>query len=95
VYILKDRTATLGKITRMLYINLGVYTSILIIVSLAIGLAITRNVINPVVGLTRTADEISMGKLSEKVEVPGAKDEIATLAKSIDRMRVSMKKLLE
>ena len=95
VYILKDRTETLGKITRTLFINLAVYVSILIVVSLTIGLAITRNVINPVLGLTRTADEISMGKLSEKVDVPGAKDEIATLAKSIDRMRISMKKLLE
>jgi hypothetical protein len=36
-----------------------------------------------------------MGKLVERVEVRGAKDEIATLTKSIDRMRVSMKKLLE
>jgi len=95
VYILKDRTETLGKLTRTLYINLGVYVSILIVVSLGIGFAITRNVINPVLELTRTADEISMGKLAVKVEVPGAQDEIATLAKSIDRMRVSMKKLLE
>jgi methyl-accepting chemotaxis protein len=95
LYILKDRTETLGKIRRTLIINLAVYITILIIVSLAIGLAITRNVIDPVVGLTRTADEISMGKLSEKVEVPGKDDEIATLAKSIDRMRVSMKKLME
>jgi HAMP domain-containing protein len=95
LYILKDRTETLGKITRTLYINLVVYASILIIVSLAIGFAITQNVINPVLGLTRTADAISMGKLSEKVDVPGAKNEIAMLAKSIDRMRVSMKKLLE
>jgi len=95
VYILKDRTETLARITRTLYINLVVYASILIIVSLAIGFAITRNVINPVLELTRTADAISMGKLSEKVDVPGAKDEIAILAKSIDRMRVSMKKLLE
>ncbi len=95
VYILKDRTETLGKITRTLYINLAVYVSILIVVSLAIGFAITRNVVNPVLELTRTADEISMGKLSGTVEVPGAQDEIATLAKSIDRMRISMKKLLE
>jgi methyl-accepting chemotaxis protein len=95
LYILKDRTETLGKIRRTLIINLAVYITILIIVSLAIGLAITRNVIDPVVGLTRTADEISMGKLSEKVEVPGKDDEIATLAKSIDRMRISMKKLME
>lgn len=95
LYILKDRTEMLGRIKRTLVINLVVYISILVIVSLAIGLAITRNVINPVVGLTQTADAISMGKLSEKVEIGEAKDEIATLAKSIDRMRVSMKKLLE
>ncbi len=95
LYIVKDRTETLGKIRRTLYINLGVYGTILIIVSLSIGFAITRNVINPVVELTRTADDISMGKLSDKVDVEGAKDEIATLAKSIDRMRVSMKKLME
>jgi methyl-accepting chemotaxis protein len=95
LYLLKDRTETLAKIKRSLYINIAVYASILVIVSLAIGFAITRNVINPVIGLTRMADEISMGKLSDKVDVPGAKDEIATLAKSIDRMRVSMKKLLE
>lgn len=95
VYALRDRTETLKEITRTLFINLVVYVIILVVVSLAIGYAITRNVINPVLGLTRTADAISMGKLSEKVEVPDAKDEIATLAKSIDRMRVSMKKLLE
>lgn len=95
LYILKDRTETLAKIKRTLVINLAVYITILIVVSLAIGFAVTRNVINPVVGLTRIADAISMGKLSEKVEVPGAQDEISTLAKSIDRMRVSMKKLLE
>lgn len=94
LYILKDRTDTLVKITRSLYINLAVYVSILIVVSLAIGFTITRNVITPVVELTRTADEISMGKLSTKVEVAGA-EEIGTLAKSIDRMRVSMKKLME
>ncbi len=95
LYILKDRTTTLSKIRRTLLVNLAVYVTILIIVSLAIGLAIAKNVIDPVVSLTRTADAISMGKLTEKVDVPGAKDEIATLAKSIDRMRVSMKKLLE
>jgi len=95
LYIVKDRTETLAKIRKTLYINLGVYGTILIIVSLAIGFAITKNVINPVVELTRTADDISMGKLSDKVDVEGAKDEIATLAKSIDRMRVSMKKLME
>jgi methyl-accepting chemotaxis protein len=95
IYLVKDRTETLGKIRKTLYINLGVYGTILIIVSLAIGYAITHNVINPVVDLTKIADDISMGKLTERVEVEGARDEIATLSKSIDRMRVSMKKLME
>jgi HAMP domain-containing protein len=40
------------------------------------------------------ADDISMGKLSEKIEVT-SNDEISQLAKSIDRLRLSVKKLLE
>ncbi|MCK7507560.1 MAG: HAMP domain-containing protein [Desulfobacterales bacterium] len=44
--------------------------------------------------LATTVNAISMGNLTQKVEVT-TKDELAGLAKSIDRMRVSMKRLLE
>ncbi|HTG00976.1 MAG TPA: cache domain-containing protein [Nitrospirota bacterium] len=95
LYLVKDRTDMLNKIRKTLYINFAVYVTILVIVSWAIAATITRNVVRPVVDLTQTADDISMGKLGDRIDVEGAKDEIATLAKSIDRMRVSMKKLME
>lgn len=94
LYILKDQTALLGKIRRVLIINVAVYFGILLIISLAINFSLKKTVINPVLELTRVADDISMGKLTEKIEVE-SNDEISTLAKSIERMRVSMKKLLK
>jgi HAMP domain-containing protein len=94
LYVLKDRTALLAKIRNVLLINVAMYFSLLIVISLAINISLNKTVINPVLSLTKTADEISMGKLSEKIEAK-TNDEISMLAKSIDRMRVSMKKLLE
>ncbi|HTZ16844.1 MAG TPA: cache domain-containing protein [Dissulfurispiraceae bacterium] len=94
LYVLKDRTAIVGKIRKSLVINVAIYLLMLVLVSVVIGYTITKNVINPVISLTSAADDISMGKLADKVEIKGAKNEIAVLAKSIDRMRVSMKKLL-
>jgi methyl-accepting chemotaxis protein len=92
--VFKDQTELLNKINRVLIINIAIYLSILFVISGAINFSLKRTVINPVIELTKAADEVSMGKLSEKIEVK-TNDEIETLAKSIDRMRVSMKKLLE
>ncbi len=94
IYVLKDRTVFVNKIRKTLVVNIGIYLLMLVLVSVVIIYGITSNVINPVIALTNAADDISMGKLTEKVEIKGAKNEIAVLAKSIDRMRVSMKKLL-
>ena len=44
--------------------------------------------------LTEASVDLSMGKLNQKIEIK-TNDEIEDLAKSIDRMRISMKKLLE
>ncbi len=95
LYVLKDKTALSRQITKTLVINLLAYILIIVFVAAAIGYGMTRNVIDPVIALTKAADNISMGKLSDKVEIKGVKGELATLAKSIDRMRASMKKLLE
>ena len=54
-----------------------------------------KYVIDPLVELTKSADEISMGKTGEKIDIKNARGEIAVLAKSIERMRITMKKLLE
>lgn len=92
--VFKDQTELLNKIKRAFIINIVIYFSILIVISAAFNFSLTRTVINPVLALTKSADEVSMGKLSEKIEIK-TNDEISTLAKSLDRMRVSMKKLLE
>jgi len=94
LYIFKDQTELLAKIHRVLIINMVVYFSILLAISIAINFSLKNTVIDPVLTLTKKAEEISMGKLTEKIDV-NTNDEIATLAKAIDRMRVSMKKLLE
>jgi HAMP domain-containing protein len=94
LYIFKDQTELLNELRRVLTVNVAIYVSILLAISLAINFSLNKTVINPVLMLTKAADEVSMGKLSEKIAVE-TNDEIATLAKSIDRMRASMKKLLE
>jgi methyl-accepting chemotaxis protein len=92
--VFKDQTELLGKIRRVLLINIVIYATLLMIISLAINFSLKKTVIDPVLSLTKAADEVSMGKLGDKIEVQ-SNDEISTLAKSLDRMRVSMKKLLE
>ena len=89
-----DRTAVLAKIRRTLTINIAVYASILALVSVVINISLRNTVIHPVIALTNAADAVSMGKLADKIEIK-SNDELETLAKSLDRMRISMKKLLE
>ena len=92
--IFMDRTAVLAKIRRTLTINIAVYASILALVSVVINISLRNTVIHPVIALTNAADAVSMGKLADKIEIK-SNDELETLAKSLDRMRISMKKLLE
>ena len=92
--VLMNQTAVVSKIRLTLFINMLIYAALLILISVAINFSLKKTVIGPVVNLTKVADDISMGKLSEKIEV-SSNDEIATLAKSIDRLRLTVKKLLE
>jgi methyl-accepting chemotaxis protein len=94
LYVMKDRTVVLGKIYKSLAINLIVFLVALSAIVFAISGSISKNVIEPVVYLSHVADEISKGKVGEKVEMKTG-DEIETLAKSVDRLRVSMKMFLE
>ncbi len=53
-----------------------------------------RSVIKPILQLAEVADKISMGELETPVEVK-AKGEVALLADSIERMRISVKAAIE
>ena len=93
LYVIKDRTVVLGKIYKSLAINLLVFLVVLLIIAFAISRSINKTVVEPVVKLANIANDISMGKVGEKVEIKTG-DEIENLAKSIDRLRVSMKMFL-
>lgn len=95
LFVIRDKTGLVAQTLKALAVNLAIYAVIVLLVAAAIGYGMTRNVISPLMALTRAADDISLGKLADKVEIKNAKGEIAALAKSVDRMRVSMKKLLE
>lgn len=95
MYITKERILSTITTIKILGINIVAYVLILILISILIGYGMNKYVINPIIALTNAADNISMGKTSEKVKIENAKGEIAVLAKSIERMRVTMKKLLE
>lgn len=95
IYITKERILSTFTIFKILGVNVIAYIVILIIISILIGYGMHKYVINPIIALTNAADNISMGKTSEKIQIQNARGEIAILAKSIERMRITMKKLLE
>ncbi|MDK9708919.1 MAG: HAMP domain-containing protein [Desulforhopalus sp.] len=93
IYVMKDRTVVLSKIYKSLAINVIVFILVLTAIVYAISRSINKTVIEPVVRLSSATNDISKGKVGEKIEIPTG-DEIETLAKSIDRLRVSMKLFL-
>lgn len=95
VYLIKERILNPVKVFTILGINVVVYIAMLIIIALLIGYGMNKFVINPIIALTKATEEISMGKVAQRVEVKDARGEIAVLARAIERMRITMKKLLE
>lgn len=74
---------------------LGIITSVGILLSIFVALIIiTTQITRPVLYLTRSAENISMGNLDLSIEVK-VKNELQILAQAIDRMRESLKTCLE
>lgn len=62
---------------------------------LGIGGFLSRSVVSPILALSQRAEEISLGKnLDEKIDL-GTRDEIGMLAQSVNRLRISVQKMLE
>lgn len=71
----------------------GLGAAILLVAILIISLTLNKTIIRPIVELSKRAEEISIGeKLDEKIVYSG-KDEISELAKSINRLRISINKM--
>jgi len=93
----KDMVSALeeaGRIqTRTLFLVAG-FTIAVAILGVALAWGITRSVTRPVRRLVEVADNISMGDLDMPVQVT-SRDEIGELQESIERMRLSLKTVLE
>jgi HAMP domain-containing protein len=62
----------------------------LVLVGAAVSVLLARGIIRPILSLTRVADRISMGDLDAPIGVD-TRDEIGDLARSLGRMRASLK----
>ena len=66
-----------------------------VVVALFCGLYLTRKSMNPVAGLTRTAEAIRrVGDLSRRIKVGKGRDEITTLSRTFNRMLDSIEQLV-
>ena len=79
---------------RYLGLLLAVVAVLAAAASAATGLLVARGIARPVLDLSRAADRISLGDLDAKIAVR-SRDEIGTLAESIERMRTSLKAAIE
>ena len=70
------------------------FTLAAVILGVALAWWVVRSVTRPVRRLAEVADNISMGDLDMSIEVT-SRDEIGELQESIERMRVSLKTVLE
>ena len=100
----KPATAILGKMNQMEGIYAAQYSKkvalflVIVLLDLAVLLGVvylySTSVVRPIRRLSDVADRISMGDLEATVAVEG-KDEVAKLARSIERMRTSVKTAIE
>ncbi|MCS7163730.1 MAG: hypothetical protein NZ845_01860 [Thermodesulfovibrio sp.] len=95
IYFVKESIISPVKIFKILGINIMFCIIILIVTFLLAKFMMNKYLINPLVRIVRITEEISMGKVSQKLEVKNAVEEIAILGKSIERIRITMKRLLD
>lgn len=70
---------------RLLWVGGGILTLVLVS-SVAIGYLLSRIALNPIANIERTASRIGVGNLSERIEDPNTKDELASLTVFLNEM---------
>lgn len=85
------RSESLARTTRSIML---VVSMVIFILSVVLGLFLSRSISNPLTKLKESADKISKGNLGEPVEVK-TQDEIGELAESFDNMRYSLKMVID
>ncbi len=70
-------------------------TAGIVLLMLLIWIFFSRYIVKPVIMLEQRATEISLGKNLNESIVISASDEIGSLGRAVDRLRISIKKMLE
>lgn len=93
VYIPVSQAMEAAKKSAAILILIGAGT--LLVVLIGISAYITKAVVNPVVMLSNRTEEISLGKNLTDPIAHDSNDEIGMLASSINRLRISLVKILQ
>ena len=102
VYIDSVDEAVAGKKAQLdgqinaLIMKISVIAVIVIAIAVAISFAFASTLARPIEHLTKIAENISLGKdLDKKITESKRKDEIGTLAKAVDRLKTSVKIMMD
>ncbi len=79
-----------------LILKISLFAVLAILITVAISFMFASTLARPIEHLTRIAENISLGKgLDKKIAEAKRKDEIGTLAKAVDRLRTSVKIMMD
>ncbi len=88
-------TKSIESAGQQVYFNLGIAAAIAIVFVAVLAIFTTTSIARPIIEISRTADKISEGDLEAEVPYQDRADEIGILAKSIERLRRSLKVAME
>ena len=69
--------------------NLLFYGGLFALFSIVVSVFFTRSISIPILALIKSANEMSLGKLEQKITYAG-QDEIGALAQALERLRISL-----
>jgi methyl-accepting chemotaxis protein len=90
------KKADLDSQINTLIIKISLIAVIVIAIAVGISFAFANTLARPIEHLTRIAENISLGKdLDKKIVEAKRKDEIGTLARAVDRLKTSVKIMMD
>jgi len=93
VYVPLQKAFDLAKKEALKLVAIGAV--IVAVMMLALWFFFSRYIVNPITMLEKRATEISLGKNLSEIISTSSDDEIGSLARSVDRLRISVEKMLQ
>jgi methyl-accepting chemotaxis protein len=92
----EQKKAQLDSQINTLIIKISLIAVIFILITVALSIAFAKTLAKPIEHLTLIAENISLGKdLDKKITEADRKDEIGTLAQAVDRLKTSVKIMMD